>query len=485
LIQAEAWAEPPRPRRQLAVISIVGSIVGAIGVLVMGPLTVLLIPAAAAAALATVYMPGVLFATYVLSGVYKAAISPYSPIDVTLILAGLNLLQIVPLLFRRDFHGVSRIGLCLIGGIGFLYLAGVLYTPDQSIGMTDLSTFWLLSLVPMVPAALRVGSRPDYLKQFMWTLFALGIPMTVIGLTQLSDTTRLAEFGASTIEVGRTALLIPLVWAIFILRRKGLLLRALTLALIPAAMVVAIASGSRGPLLALGALAIFGLLRYLTRPGQLSWRVVGMVSGAVLASVIVVSAVSQALPSLSLVRFSLFEDFIGEVANGDLNTSVGDTSSGRRVVLFSAAFSMFEEQPLIGFGTGGYEAASPRFTGPPDYAYPHNAILQFAAEFGLIGVALFLGLIWVALRRPFPRDHLGNAVRITCAYFLLNAMVSDDIYASRPLWGLLIIAVVVTIPRQEAVGTAIEGDQASSPAPPLLPAAGVAGPVAAAHGRQA
>jgi O-antigen ligase len=322
------------------------------------------------------------------------------------------------------------------------------------------TTYWALALLPMLPAAMRVGSRPEYLRQFLWTLFAFGVPMTVLGLMQLSTSQRLEVFGASTIEVSRTALLVPLVWVAFVLRRRGLLVRAATLLLVPAAVVVAVASGSRGPLLALVLLGFIGAIRHFSRLRRVNWRIAGAIAGVALASIVAVSAFGNALPSLSIYRFTLFEDFLGQLASGDsLNTSVGGTSIDERVVLFEAAVAMFDERPVLGFGTGGFEAASPRFTGPPFYAYPHNAVLQFAAEFGFVGVALFAGLVFVALKRPFPRNHLGNAVVVALAFFLLNAMVSDDIYGGRPMWGLFALVLLISLPKveSEVVGPQLAG----------------------------
>jgi O-antigen ligase len=267
---------------------------------------------------------------------------------------------------------------------------------------------------------------------------------------QLSSSQRLVAFGASTIETSRTALLVPLIWVTFVLRQRGLLLRAIALLLIPGAVIVAVASGSRGPLLALVILGVIGAIRYLSRPGRMSWRLAGAIAGAILASVVVVSALGAALPSLSLNRFINLEGFVGQIVGGNLDPSTVDTSIGERMILYRSAVAMIEERPVIGFGTGGFQAASPRFTGPPDYAYPHNAFLQYGVEFGVVGVALFAAIVWLALARPFPRDHLGNAVRVASAFFLLNAMVSDDIYGGRPMWGLLALVFLISLPKVES-----------------------------------
>jgi O-antigen ligase len=449
MIQAQTGILRPPPSGRWRLASVLGSVAAAVVVAAAGPTAGLLLVVGAALALVATFLPGVLFAAYILSGIYKAAWQPYSPVDTTVVLALLNAAQVIPLVLDKRPANVSQRGVILLASIGFLYLAGVLYAPDQDIALRHVATFWALTFLPMVPAAMRVGSRPDYLRQFLWTLFAFGIPMTVVGLLQLSGSARLEVFGASTIEVSRAALLVPLIWVVFVLRQRGLLVRAVTLMLIPAAVVVAVASGSRGPLLALAVLGIFGAIRHFSRPGRVNWRVAGTIAGVALGSFVALSVVGQALPSLSIARFTLFEDFLGQVTTTGFNPSVGDTSSGRRVILFEAAASMFAERPVIGFGTGGFEAASPRFTGPPFYAWPHNAVLQFAAEFGVVGVALFLGLVWVALTRRFPRDHLGNAVRVAFAFFLLNAMVSDDIYGGRPLWGLVALVFLISLPSHE------------------------------------
>ena len=330
---------PPGGRASL--VALLGSVASAVVVVAAGPAAAALLAIGVVLGLVTAFLPGALFAVYILSGIYKAAWQPYSPVDTTVVLAGLCTLQAIPLLRQGRQGTVSRIGLILLATVGFLYLAGVLYAPDQTIALRYLTTYWALALIPMVPAALRVGSRPEYIRQFLWTLFAFGIPMTVVGLAQLSTSARLEAFGASTIEVSRTALLVPLIWVVFVLRQRALLVRALTIVLIPAAVVVAVASGSRGPLLALVLLGTIGAIRYLSRPGRVNWRAAGAIASVTLASIVALSVVGQALPSLSIVRFTLFEDFLGQVVNGNLNPDVGDTSSGRRVVLFEAAVSMF------------------------------------------------------------------------------------------------------------------------------------------------
>ncbi len=104
---------------------------------------------------------------------------------------------------------------------------------------------------------------------------------------------------------------------------------------------------------------------------------------------------------------------------------------------------MFEERPVLGFGTSGFEAMSIRFLGY-DEAYPHDAVLQFAAEYGLAGAALFVSLILVGLLRRLPA--IGWPVKVLFVYFLLEGMLSGDIFADRATWGLLLILFLMTVP---------------------------------------
>ena len=445
-LRLSAPLDTHRPNAWWYPVAVVGAVASAALVALAGPMIALALAGGIALLAVAVWMPGVLFAAYILSGIYKAAWQPYLPVDSTVVLAALCAFQVVPLVLRERPTGISKAGLGLLLAIGCLYLAGFLYAPDQGIALGYVATFWGLSLIPMIPAALRVGARDSYLRQFLWTLFLFGIPMTVIGILQLSTTSRLAVFGASTIEVSRTALLVPLLWIVYILRRQGWLAKAATLAFIPAAIIVAIASGSRGPLLALLVMGVAWLVAAFLRPRHVNWKVVSSIGVVALVTVVVLSAVASTLPSLSLVRFSLFEDFLTNLTAGDVDPTTGDTSSGRRLVLYEAAFTMFQDEPILGYGTGGFQASSPPFTGPPFYAWPHNAILQYAAEFGVVGVALFLLAIAVALLRRFPPGHLGLAIKVIFVFFLLNAMVSDDIYGSRTLWGFFCLILLISVP---------------------------------------
>jgi O-antigen ligase len=391
--------------------------------------------------------PGVLFAAYLLLAFYKGGVQPYSPVDVTIILAALNVLQFVPLARGERIHSVSLSGVILWILMSILILAGVLYAPDQDLALDRMVRWWSLVLIPILAGALRVGTDPKYLRQFLWTFFLMGAVGVVLGLTQLSSVERLTVLNTNTIQVARAVLLVPLLGIAYVFREPYRLPRVLLVVAIPAAIIVALASGSRGPLLFLGILGFVGFVRYISRPRDFHWRRAALVTGLAVASIGVVSLVAVDLPSVALDRFVLLGDFAQSAVSGELTTSVGDTSAGSRIVLFEAAADMFETRPVLGVGTSGFEALAPRYLSPDELeAWPHNAFLQTAAEFGLIGLGILIALVFLGLTRRLPPGHAGSALRILSVFFFLNAMVSGDIFSDRETWGLLMLVLLIQAP---------------------------------------
>jgi O-antigen ligase len=429
-----------------ALLALCSAIAAAIAVAVVGPMAGVALMVGLFALAGVIAAPGIVLAAYLLIPFYKGALQAYSPIDITVFLALANAIQVVPLLVDSHPRTVSRVGIVLWLSLGLLVLGGVLYAPDQSLALGKAVTYWALVILPIVPAAMRVGAEPRQVKRFLWTFFAMGIPTVAIGLTQLSGSEPLVVLGMDTIQVSSAALLVPLLGIAYVLPQRRLLASIVTLVLIPASFVVAIASGSRGPLLMLVLIGAVGAIRYLARLHAVRWRLVGGVAGLALASVVVVWTTAPSLPATSLGRFTSLGEFVQSSVSGGPDVTGGDLSAAARVRLFQFAVEMFEERPLIGAGTGGFEALNTAALGPGADAYPHNAILQIAAEFGLLGLALFLGVVYVGLFRPLPEGYTGLAIRAVFLFCILEAMVSGDIFADRETLGILFLILAIETP---------------------------------------
>jgi glycosyltransferase involved in cell wall biosynthesis/O-antigen ligase len=421
------------------------AVVAGVVVGVAGPPAVVLIVGALIALIVSARAPGVLFGLYLLIPFYKGALQPLIPFDITILLAIVNGLQVGPLLLDPRPRHVSRLGIGLWLAAGFLVLAGVLYAPDQPLALGRAVSYWALVVIPILPATLRIGSDARHLRHLLWTLAIAATLVVLLGIAQMSASIRLLVLGMNTIQVGRAALLVPLLGTTLLLADRRRWVRIAAVALMPPAFLVAIASGSRGPVFVLCAMALFVTIRTFVRAPAAAERRLAVLGGVAAVTAVVAAAVPGLLPDLSLDRFALFFDFVGGSVSGA--GPAGDTSSSARMHLFGLALTMFQDRPLIGAGTAGFEALSPLYVGPVAAdVYPHNALLQFAAEYGMVGVAVFSAVVIVALRRRLPTGPITASLVALSVFFLLNAMLSGNVVEDRMLWGLLALLLLIDAP---------------------------------------
>ena len=318
---------------------------GAAGALVglrptLGP-AIVAAPLALVAAWVAYRAPGITFAAYLAIPFYKAGLDPILPFDLTIILALVNIMQaaLVFLPMRRDATGkllvdpVRRRAILVWSTLTILIVLGVLYTPVLELALDRTTNWVVVTALPML-AAFRVASNPRFVRQFLWTLFAVGASVTVAGLWLLPQvgawpTDRLMVFGAHTIRVGQAALLVPIVGLAFVLPTTNPLARLASLALIPPALLVATSSGSRGPLIMAGAtLAILAIRRLVIRLSALQRRpitiaplriaVIGIV-GIGLISLLQPSVLVNLLPERAAARIGTVSEIITGLAGQNLD----------------------------------------------------------------------------------------------------------------------------------------------------------------------
>jgi O-antigen ligase len=416
----------------------------------LGPLMAMALLVGVLCVVTAATMPGVLLAAYLLIPFYKGAVQPYLPVDLTIILASANALQLIPVLMDHRSRGISRVGLVLWVSLAGLVLAGSLWATDQAGGFQAAAMFWLLVTVPLGAACLRVGADPRLVRQLIWSFFALGIVAVVLGMVNLSSVERLVVLGMNTIQVAIAAMLVPLVGVAFVWGTGRTWLQVLTIMMIPLAFVVALASGSRGPIVTLGILALVAGAIHLGRARVIRPRVVVAGLGGAALLVFVMVLASAVLPATALQRFSLFGSFLGNLLGG-VSGPTGDTSSEARMQLIGVAARMFIDHPLLGAGTSGFATLSPQYMGQlMADRYPHNSVMQFAAEFGIVGAILFASIVGLALTRRVPRDATWTTVRALAFYFVLNSLLSNHILEDRMTWGLLLLLLLARVVPGEA-----------------------------------
>jgi hypothetical protein len=329
-------------------------------------------------------------------------------------------------------------------------------------------------------AAFPVAADRAHVRQFLLAFVAASAVLVTIGTVALftGDLGGRELIGANRLSVARALLLVPLIGMPLLAwhRRFGPGMWALIL-LSSVALFVGLATSSRAAL-------IFALLLGLgMAAGSMLWsrrRRDALTRTAALAgcTAIVFVAMSGLLPQHSPARFGLLFDAVAQIIAGDGDPLgdgevpvasppggvdpgvdeevVGGESVAVRVALFSRAFEAFVDHPLVGVGTAGFEIV----TATPDVEgddYPHNLVLHFASDFGLLGLVVLGAFGAVTLLQWRPDSNLSVALGVMVAFLLLNAMVSNGIYENRMLWGawLVLLARPRTQPEPAASAMAL------------------------------
>jgi tetratricopeptide (TPR) repeat protein len=105
------------------------------------------------------------------------------------------------------------------------------------------------------------------------------------------------------------------------------------------------------------------------------------------------------------------------------------TGSNNRGTWWREAWEAFEGEPLIGIGAGGFEYVHRLLRETKiDVTEPHNLALQFAAETGLVGLALFAGAMGGALVALWRRrgDPPSLALGLALATYVLHGLLDYD-----------------------------------------------------------
>ena len=191
----------------------------------------------------------------------------------------------------------------------------------------------------------------------------------------------------------------------------------------------------RNPLwLAPGAACLPALLASQSREGFLA-----MVAG--LAFVII-----QGLPRVQKVPIILAAALVLVVSPGHL-TSLGagsrsaadltnDNLVRAHVALFAVRVAL--SHPLLGIGLGQFPDYAAASSGFGIYITTTNEYLLLASENGLITLAAFLVMLWLAFRGPCHGDMaLVRAVLVTCAVSLLFIDSFESSLVALPFWACL------------------------------------------------
>lgn len=191
---------------------------------------------------------------------------------------------------------------------------------------------------------------------------------------------------------------------------------------------------------------------------SLAWLARGVRLREVAAGLAVLAVLYVALPAGFTRRLTTLEQITG----GGEAALHPDSSFEKRRLVTATAWRMFLEHPVVGVGAGNYTtrfgpfadavgSAAREYEDPFGDNYPHNLYLEVAAETGLLGLALFAGVVAVAFacletaRRRLASAGLGLEATLAgaTALSLVGYMVAGLFlhgHFQRYLWLLFALA---------------------------------------------
>lgn len=375
-------------------------------------------------------LPAAVLALYVYIPFYKSGLDGVLPIDLTVLLAlACTALSAWYFVTQADNLSFQMLGAWSV--LLALVIVGTLYASSFDLALGKSMNFAFLVALPLT-LAIHVGQSDKLKAQFLAATVVISATLTIFGLIGIftgGGGSRLENL-SNTIGTGRAALLLPIV--LFVgSKLSNRAIGPITWFVVPLSFLVAVSAGSRGPLVAFVIAMVYTAMR---NSGRVSARVLVFALATVPVGIVIssIESVQQYLPSAGFERISAFMQRL--LGGGEVDSV--------RTNLLQAATDLFTERPLFGFGTGGFEQQVSSLSSFEDHSYPHNLVIHFASDWGIMGLTVLGVLVWLAILRPVPRAHddpNSNAIAALFLFALISAMFSNDIYDNRWLWGMLVL----------------------------------------------
>lgn len=311
----------------------------------------------------------------------------------------------------------------LWGGLSFLFISA-LFGPSLATSVELLAGFVIIGCnVSIIVTVLN--TYPQFIRSVFPVLIGIGYLYALAAIASGPGLQgRYSAFGGGPNVFGRIVgfALVALLVHVTIQRKYWLLLT------LPLPVMVLILSGSRGAMLS-AAVAAAAVSILLLR----SYRFPQLVAILIMLVCVITLMVEFTPPSVA----QIFNQRI-------IEQTLGQGYDSGRSELYDVAREMFESNPILGVGVGGYFALFGSSTAS-GVEYAHNIVLQVLAETGLIGfifilLPVALILLRAAIRRPQSVESVG-ALGLTLV-ILVSSMFSGGYYDFRYAWLFLGILYV-------------------------------------------
>ncbi|WP_028925031.1 O-antigen ligase family protein [Pseudonocardia acaciae] len=297
------------------------------------------------------------------------------------------------------------------------YLATtVFWAPAQARAAEAATDLGYLALLLVITVTISAPDPEHARRTMLVLLWIAGVTYAahglVIGQTDVQGRTT-AFGGGPNVYVRVVVLGLIAAVALAVLHRRKLFLIP-----IPALVVAAILSGSRGGAVAAVGTALFVAILYRRRISRRAVAGASVIAvGVLLAGAAVLGSGAAGSPQQRFV--------VGLFQRGQFSD---------RPALLDQALSIAIRHPVFG---GGLDSFFAEFGQSEDLSYPHNLVVDVAATGGLIGAALLVAcaVAFVAEGRPWRGLPTDRVAFVAAALFIaIAAMFSGDLYDSRFLW---------------------------------------------------
>ncbi|MCB1221168.1 MAG: O-antigen ligase family protein [Planctomycetales bacterium] len=409
---------------------------------------------------------------FLFAGIYKEdARFAWIPGDITVLTFGLSFVTGMYLLVRRGL--VFRREAVVITGMAILFviwaLLSYLWSPSINYSLRKVALLASLTLWPLASFALIVSHERVRVRRFfvVLMLFSLWIAIESALALLLAARSGIRGFVVTSLStnylgLGRVigpGMLVLVAYYVYFLRGTWQKLLGAGAILMYAVLMLGI--GSRGPFLAMtvacGWIVLANLrparnIRQITLRLLLAITALCMVLGVVFYFVTSGAELPRTLQRLQEAQEEGFE---------------GSTRFGG----YAATWAMVDESPIWGRGIGSW----PVLNGRGDIrAYPHNIFLEVFFELGIIGLLMFVGMLFYAWRLLPPKRVLQRepwmmlaAAQLLSAF--INANISGDLNDNKLFWAFLGMMAVCALRRGEPVKLEQRQDSATAlPAQPSM-----------------
>ena len=420
-------------------------------------------PTALRTVLAHVFSFEMVVALYLYSNVFQVLLPPL-PIDSTIVFFALSV-ALGGLLILRE--GVYIRGVYLVVALVPYLLWACLslgWTPSRILVYDNLKKLLTVDLGLLIIGAMVLAHKRERMMRLLAliTVFSLIVAAIGVSVYVIYGSFKFAGWDVKRVynEWGRAVADGTIVLLILFLRSRFASLRQIVLGgLLGMCVLFILIASSRSALLVVAVPVCLFMAVHLAPFGRQGLRLSRAQILLLLSVAAVVTAVVVLLSSgYRIDTVQRFAKIMKQAENTDI------IMKANRFDYFAAAIHYFFQSPLIGHGVRSFAILHRGFE--TDGAHPHNIFLELLAETGVVGLALFLLLLFMAVR-PLSvgwlrRDPMMMCVTMLFLGRLIAAMLGNDL-ANQPVLfltiGLMALRPPAAFEEEEEDEEEIEKDQ--------------------------